>query len=111
LKRSQATQIKDADFYLTPPYQVSHEKNFLAASSLNDFEGLFLKTTLVRIWFDNFLAKQNNVSIPAIELPYERHRSRILYIFDQLREIPKWINYFVFAHIFSPHPPSSSLIL
>ena len=100
------TQIKDSDIYLSPSYQnISQEQALLKGIYLDDFEGLFLKTTMARVWFDEFLARQNNVTNFAIEFPYIKHRVRILYIFDQLGEIPAWNgNYFVFAHIFSPPP-------
>ncbi len=101
------TQIPDSDIYLAPDYQnISQENALLKGFYLNDFEGLFLKTTMVRVWFDEYLARHNTISNYAIEFPYIKQRTRILYTFDQLSQIPTWSgHYFVFAHVLAPHPP------
>jgi hypothetical protein len=104
---SLVTLIEDSSIYLAPSYEdISQEEALLAGVYLNDFEGLFLKTTLVRVWLDEYLSTQNTVLDFAIEFPYLKHRTRILFTFDQLGKIPAWDgNYFIFAHILSPHPP------
>jgi hypothetical protein len=75
-----ATEIKDADKY------------FSSGIELNDFENSVINTT----------------PLPLInnEFQYNLHRKRIEFTFNRIANIstqnqPK----FVFAHIFSPHPP------
>jgi hypothetical protein len=80
-----ATEIKNADVYISPPW-----------SSINEFQNLLIQTT----------------PLPALlnKLPmrsaYDQHRERILYILEHLadsREVRGPV--FVFAHILAPHPP------
>jgi hypothetical protein len=82
------TDIRNADLYI--PFNTS---------SISDFEGAFLATTIAQVFVED-----NLVDIPI--LGYKTHRDRILFAFDQLAESshiqgPK----FVFAHIITPHPP------
>ena len=65
----------------------------------NDLEELlFASTPLI------LLAETLDFTLP--EWTYASHRSRVLYTFDQLGQLPELEGpKFVFAHILSPHPP------
>ncbi len=84
------TEITDADVYLSP----------YANSPLNEFEGFLFSLTPARFFIQAF-------DLAGPWPGYSTHRARILYAFQQLREIPTMIAgpKFVFAHIFTPHPP------
>lgn len=92
------TQIEDADFYFAPP----NESFFFGR--INKFESLLLDTTLL----SGFL-KQNIDFLNELDSsidPHEIHRDRVLYVLEQLKEVPKIPGpKFVFAHIGSPHFP------
>ncbi len=84
------TEITDADVYLSP----------YANSPLNEFEGFLFSLTPARFFIQVF-------DLAGPWPGYSTHRARVLYAFQQLQEIPARIAgpKFVFAHIFSPHPP------
>jgi hypothetical protein len=66
---------------------------------LTGFESLLLAGTPLES-----LAAKLNQQPP--DQSYEGHRSRVLFVFDQLRRLPRQPSpKFVFAHILSPHPP------
>ena len=94
------TSIRRADIYFEPgPDDMVTGQGIL---QLNSFETLFLDTTVVQAWFD--LQQKSGQS--ALQAPYLEHRSRILYTFKTLAEIPKMDGaHFVFAHVIVPHPP------
>jgi len=82
------TDVRNADTYI--PFNTS---------SITDFEGAFLATTVFQIFVDNGL-----INLPT--LGYKTHRDRILFAFDRLSELPEVPGpKFVFAHIIAPHPP------
>jgi hypothetical protein len=83
------TQITDADLYLAPQ----------PGRQLNEFEYLFLKTTMARVILDYQLGKVEDSTA-------ELFRQRTRFTIDKLDTLyqdsrPK----FVFAHIVIPHPP------
>lgn len=78
------TEIRGADFYLTPYW------------SFTEFENILINTTPIPFFMEKFSTKSL----------YDLHRERILYIFEHIAslshiESPK----FVFVHIVAPHPP------
>lgn len=90
------TDIEDADLYLSPGEGV-----------ISEFEVLLLSNSLGRVMMEkspafNLIAKYE----PLMYLPYTTHRTRILYTFDRLADIPTIPGpKFVFVHILAPHPP------
>ena len=79
-----ATEIKNADIFITPPMYLS------------EFENLLLNTTPFLIILDELPEKSQ----------YGLHRDRLLYIFDHLADPAKMdAPVFVFAHIMAPHRP------
>jgi hypothetical protein len=65
------------------------------------FESIVIDRTLLRALLH--VAFFNKV---FIEMPYDVHRSQILFTFARLQEIPALDgDYFVYAHIIAPHPP------
>jgi hypothetical protein len=110
------TEWDDADFYLTlnssAPQRMLRDIQHLV---LNDFELMFMRTTLLRAYVDlsdSILTKlgvmeQNRTIGRAFEeLPRRSHYYRTQFVLDSLPEqasldVPK----FVFAHIVSPHAP------
>ena len=85
-----ATELRDADYFLTPARSVS---------ALNEFEYLLLETTFARLLQDtNRFGMQGSGS--------ELFRERTLFALDKLDKLsyiqgPK----FVFVHLIVPHPP------
>lgn len=85
-----ATELRDADYYLSPEHSVG---------ALNEFENLLLETTFARLLQDtNRFGLQTSGS--------ELFRERTLFTLDALDELsyipgPK----FVFVHLIVPHPP------
>jgi hypothetical protein len=97
------TRIRESDFYLhtgaavqPPPY---------LSWTLNEFELLLIRSTLLRAYYD-FRLQRIGTGEESLGTLHQKHRERILYTFQKLEEIPDWEgDYFVFAHIISPHPP------
>lgn len=97
------TQVEDAELYLTPggPVQAPPYLSW----SLNEFEILLLRATMIRPLLDRGQAQSLTVGNP-FEAPFNRQRDRILFAMDTMAEIPTWDgSYFVFAHLVIPHPP------
>lgn len=81
----------DADLYPRLPHQFS---------DLSEFEILFGRTTLLRVPMD--------LAIKSLVQAAEngKYRERTLNVLTTLRNIPGYSgDYFVYAHIVSPHPP------
>jgi hypothetical protein len=93
------TQIFDADYYwVAPP---SKTRVFS-----NAFETLLAETTILRSLFDLCLVDSKIARLGLFCPDYESHQNRVLYILSKLKEVTKLDgNFFVFAHIISPHPP------
>jgi hypothetical protein len=89
------TEWRDADLYLAPAAR---------NSGLNNFETLLVETSALRLLTDA-------QDLPAFLVPDTRykeeiHRERVLFVLDQLEQLPQSPGpRFVFGHIVSPHPP------
>jgi hypothetical protein len=98
-----SSEIRDADIFLAPGEE--HEAAGAPLWSLNEFEVLLLRLTLVRPVIDRLQVELQGEDSP-LEWLYLRHRDRILFALDTMKEIPAWEgDYFVFAHLVVPHPP------
>ncbi len=110
------TEWEDADLFLsrkTPGVEVAAQH--LEEVVLNDFEVLFLKSTLFRAYFDlsgtlfDRLFPGSVLTTTAVTLanqPRIAHNERTMFVLDTLPELPKIDKpLFVFAHIVSPHWP------
>jgi hypothetical protein len=94
------TEWTDADYYYTAG---SADKD-LSLRGATPFESLIMETSLVRLVSDGVVALPR--LLPGLRYPYEIHRSRIRFIFQELKNLPPTKEpKFVFAHIISPHPP------
>ena len=81
------TNYPDSDIYLSD------------GMYFNDLEELLFSNTPL-----DLLADKVGLRLP--ELTYASHRSRVLYTFEKLAELPEMAGpKFVLAHIISPHPP------
>lgn len=104
--------IDDAEVMLTPDAVSLSERVNLAEDGysidLNSFEGLFVETSLARLWVDWQVrqGKSNVLNVVAVEAPYNRHRNYILFDIDSIAATADLDgDNFVFIHIFAPHPP------
>jgi hypothetical protein len=97
------TEITDADMYV-----VSNRNpldKYQQGFEVNAFEVLFLRTTLLRILNEVNTKYLRNLD-EKVMTPDLVHFNRVLFDFDQLKQIPKVPGHkFVFAHIVAPHPP------
>lgn len=97
------TQIEDAALYLSPGTTVLNRMRSIGG--LNDFELLLLKTSAGLVYIDGLITYQGFLQ-PGLEYPNLIHRNRVLFILEQLAELPAIPGpKFIFAHIVSPHPP------
>lgn len=97
------TTIVDSDIYLRPGGEV--QAPAYLSWALNEFEILFLRSTLARVVID-FQTQRFDILRGPVNFLYQKHRDRIFFTLQTLEEIPHWDGeYFVFAHIISPHPP------
>jgi hypothetical protein len=98
-----SSEIRDAAIFESPG-----EEHISASAPLwgfNEFEILLLRSSLVRPVIDRLQVDLQGEDSP-LEWPYLRHRDRILFTLDTMKEIPSWEgDYFVFAHMVMPHPP------
>ena len=98
------SEIDDADIYISRPF-----KSFSIDSlrRINNFEGLFIKTTAGLILTDvqSRLPKFLTVDVDAADV--KEHRERTLFVLNELDRIPSQIRSpkFVFVHIIAPHRP------
>jgi hypothetical protein len=84
------TELTGANVYLSPQP---------SGIALNEFEGMLIQTTMLRILQNTPLLRANQASA-------ENYRERTLYVFDSIGEVvriqtPK----FTFIHLIPPHPP------
>lgn len=97
------TDIQDTDLYITS--DTASLSGMVASSSINPFEAMLLRSTMMRAWIDlNFVLPRTMQGI--IRDPLRLHRQRILTALDGLEQMaempgPK----FVFVHLLFPHPP------
>lgn len=106
------TKIGDADVLLVPDAEYLSERVDLAGNGysvdLNNFEGLFVETSLAKLWVDWQVrqGKSNVLNVVAVEAPYNRHRKYILFGLESIASASQMEgDNFVFVHIVAPHPP------
>ena len=101
------TELTDADEFLTPNYEdFGQSRAVYAGAGLNEFEGLFLQTTMATVAFDFYLHDIQRRAPGVIDYEYAKHRTRVLFTISSLSDIAARPSaHFVFAHIISPHPP------
>jgi hypothetical protein len=97
------TEWRDTDYFL------QRGTTSLGAIGLdpriNRLEYMFLETTLARVALDGLTASQAAKQPSALDRTIDV-RERILFVFDQLAEVPTLPSpKLVFVHILSPHPP------
>jgi hypothetical protein len=106
------TTIADAEVLLKPdPASFPERVNLEDAGysiDLNSFEGLFVQTTLAKLWVDWQVSqgRSNILNVVAVEAPYNHHRKYILFDIESIAESANVQgDNFVFIHIVAPHPP------
>ncbi|MCI0862281.1 MAG: hypothetical protein J4N82_10145 [Chloroflexi bacterium] len=101
------TTITTADIYLVPDYSEDRQDfALLSGLELNEFEGMFLETTLGRVALDHYIRAQSNIGEFLTGFPYKKHRNRVLFTISSLSDFAEREGeFFVFAHVISPHPP------
>lgn len=106
------TTIEDAEVVVSPdPASLSERVDLAGQGSsidLNSFEGLFVETSLARLWVDWQVqqGKSNVLNVVSVEAPYNRHRKFILFDINSIATTADLDgNNFVFIHIVAPHPP------
>lgn len=94
------TELKDADYYVYIDRNAA--SSFFDFTRLNEFEILFLRTTLISI-----IEKSKVVWLDLRFLnPQKESYERIMFEFDQLDKSPSIPRpKFVFVHILAPHTP------
>jgi hypothetical protein len=91
------TEWRDADLYLSSAILDQ-------VAGANAFESMLAQTTAIRLATDGAVALPR--LIPALDYPYEAHRTRLRHTLDGLTNMPPGDRpRFVFAHIILPHPP------
>jgi hypothetical protein len=101
------TELTDADSYLSPPASAAGtDRRASAGGELNEFEVLFLQTTMVQLAPRLYLWGPQVGLADLIEAEYDDHRERVRFAISGLSDIAAEPgSQFVFAHIVSPHPP------
>jgi hypothetical protein len=106
------TAVTDAEVVLAPDAADLAERVDLNEAglglNLNSFEGLFVETSLAKLWVDWQVrqGKSDVLNIVAVEAPYNRHRNYILFGLNSIAETAELEgDNFVFIHIIAPHPP------
>lgn len=83
-----------------PDAEIFYNEKKISAP-VTSFESIILEHTMVRVLYPWKKPKDFIVG-----MAYKTHRDMILSIFKRLQKIPELDgNYFVYAHIISPHPP------
>ena len=97
------TQWEDADQYLSP--SSGKLKDMQLSGGLNDFEVMLIQTSAGIIIADAAKVLPEFLQT-ELDNPRLIHRQRILYVLDQLSQLPEIPGpKFVFAHLVIPHPP------
>jgi len=96
----EGTELQDADAFLAPQTDpVRFDLRGLTA-----FESMLLDGTGIRAMTDLSVALPE--FFPDSEAPFDAHRDRINFVFDQLPVLPSTPGpKFVVAHVIAPHPP------
>jgi hypothetical protein len=96
-------ELTDAKMYITRTNNPITGST--AIGSINNFEVLFLRTTLFRVIMEaqsSYLSKLTK----QVETPEQDHYDRILFVLNQLDNLPSVPGpKFVYAHLVAPHPP------
>jgi hypothetical protein len=96
-------EMRNADIFLKAPYR--QDSSAPMVLPINEFEGLILKSTMVRALLDQ-TGKSNKLQDSFLEAPYIAQRNRILFTLTELKKVPAIPGKkFVFAHVVAPHPP------
>jgi hypothetical protein len=96
----QSTNIKEADIYWTS------ENEEIFQEKLNGFEILLLETTMGRVLLDVPSISPIDLRENLTGSEYSNHRQKIRYAIEKIDDAANLPgNYFVFAHILTPHPP------
>ena len=99
------TSVTDADLYLYPSSTLRGALRWKALLATTPFEAMLIDTTALKTLRDGGVVLSRLLS-PAIRVPYERHRLRILFQLESLKQIPELEGpKFIFAHIVAPHEP------
>jgi hypothetical protein len=100
------TEWEDAELYLSYTQDRSPQRLF---SGVNGFEAMYLNNTIGRFFLDlNALGYLPDVVDPFLNYAYTEHRERILFILDQLEEMPSVPlegPKLIMVHILAPHTP------
>jgi len=97
------SQLDDADFYLRR--STTELEKWQNLGGLNNFEVMFIKSTMGMIVADGFIALPKAFK-PNFNSPDQKHWERVLFVMEELEKIPDYPSpKFVFAHIVSPHKP------
>ncbi|HSK65886.1 MAG TPA: hypothetical protein VK888_03090, partial [Anaerolineales bacterium] len=86
------TAVTDADVVLAPDAADLAERVDLDEAglglNLNSFEGLFVETSLAKLWVDWQVSqgKSDVLNVVAVEAPYNRHRNYILFGLKSIAE-------------------------
>jgi hypothetical protein len=98
------TEIRSADFYWSASSDAVPQ--ITAIRSISAFESLLLESTAFRAVFDVIILSQESLRKIVLDSEYKAHRERVLYTFSRLDDVAEMDgDFFVFAHIVSPHPP------
>lgn len=98
------TEIRSADHYWSASTDVVPQVT--AVWAFNSFESVLLESTAFRALFDLHIFSPESLRNVTINPEYQAHRDRVLYTFARLDDVAEMDgDYFVFAHIISPHPP------
>jgi hypothetical protein len=98
------TELENVDHYWSLETEVIPQ--FTSLWRFNAFETLLLESTMARIVFDLRFLSPDIFRQVMQRTEYQAHRERILFAFDKLDDIATMEgDYFVFAHLISPHPP------
>lgn len=96
----QGTELRDAGVFLEP----ESVQGAIYLRGLTPFESMLVDGSGLRALTDLSVALPR--FFPDSEIPYELHRERINYTFDELQQLPQVPGpKFVVAHVIAPHPP------
>ncbi len=91
------TEWPDADIFLQPD---------TVRGPLNAFEVQFVESTALRAATDLYFERHAGYRSAVLQPEYEAHRLRVQYTLSSLGRVARMQgDFFVFAHVVSPHPP------
>ena len=96
-------ELTDAKMYITRANNPITGST--AITSINDFEVMYLRTTLFRVIMEAQSAYLSKLT-KQVETPEQDHYDRIMFVLSQLDNLPPVPGpKFVYAHLVAPHPP------